>query len=45
VTFEYAILGDGLALSPVLPKGCGTFRCAWAISVAYPGTRWIREKR
>ena len=45
VTFRFAILGDKLTLTPVIPRGCTTFRCAWAISMAYPGKSWIREKR
>ena len=28
---------QGDQLHALVPKGCQTFRCAWAISVAYPG--------
>ena len=42
VTFHYRIRGKTLTLAPVIPKGCSTFRCAWAISVAYPGRSWQR---
>jgi hypothetical protein len=42
VTFRYEISGKQLSLRPMIAKGCQTFRCAWAISVAYPGKTWKR---
>ena len=42
VTFRYRIRGKEISFMPVVPKGCQTFRCAWAISVAYPGKTWKR---
>ena len=45
VTFHYRISGKSLALTPLaIPKGCTAFRCAWAISVAYPGKTWQRVR-
>jgi hypothetical protein len=44
VTFRYQISGKQIRFNPVVPKGCQTFRCAWAISVAYPGKTWTRVK-
>jgi hypothetical protein len=44
VTFHYRIRGRTMRLAPVIPKGCSTFRCAWAISVAYPGKTWQRVR-
>ena len=37
VTFRYRIVGRTITFAPVIAKGCSTFRCAWAISMAYPG--------
>jgi hypothetical protein len=42
VTFRYRIRGRTIAFTPVIPKGCSTFRCGWAISMAYPGKTWQR---
>jgi len=42
VTFHYAIAGRNIRFAPVVPQGCSTFRCAWAISMAYPGKAWQR---
>lgn len=42
VTFRYQIRGKSISFTPLVPKGCQTFRCAWAISVAYPGKTWKR---
>ena len=42
VTFHYRIRGRTITFAPVIPKGCSTFRCAWAISMAYPGKTWLR---
>lgn len=44
VTFRYRIRGRTITFSPVLAKGCKTFRCAWAISMAYPGKTWTRVR-
>ena len=42
VSFRYQIGGRAISFTPLVPKGCQTFRCAWAISVAYPGKTWKR---
>jgi hypothetical protein len=42
VTFHYRIRGSAITFAPVIPQGCSTFRCAWAISMAYPGKKWLR---
>ena len=42
VTFHYRIRGKTITFAPMTPKGCSTFRCAWAISMAYPGKGWQR---
>jgi len=42
VTFHYRIQGRSIRFTPVLRAGCKTFRCAWAISMAYPGKTWMR---
>ena len=42
VTFRYKIRGKAITFTPLVPEGCQTFRCAWAISVAYPGKTWRR---
>jgi hypothetical protein len=34
--------GDTITFEPEIPDGCSTFRCAWSVSVAYPGKRWKR---
>jgi hypothetical protein len=44
VTFHYRIRGGTITFAPVIPKGCSTFRCAWAISMAYPGKTWQRVR-
>jgi hypothetical protein len=44
VRFHYRIRGRALTLAPVIPRGCSTFRCAWAVSVAYPGKTWQRVR-
>ncbi len=44
VTFNYRIRGSTITFAPVIPKGCSTFRCAWAISMAYPGKTWQRVR-
>lgn len=44
VTFHYSISGRNIKFAPVVPKGCPTFRCAWAIAMAYPGKAWQRVR-
>jgi hypothetical protein len=44
VRFRYRIRGQAITFTPVIPKGCSTFRCAWAVSVAYPGKSWLRVR-
>lgn len=40
VTFTYAIRGKAITFTPLIPKTCSTFRCAWSVAMAIPGTRW-----
>lgn len=42
VTFRYVIRGKEMRLTPLIPQGCASFRCAWSVSVAYPGKTWAR---
>ena len=42
VIFRYRIDGDTITFDPEIPNGCASFRCAWSISVAYPGKSWRR---
>jgi hypothetical protein len=42
--FHYRITGKTLTFAPVIAKGCSSFRCGWAISMAYPGKSWQRER-
>ena len=44
VTFGYRITGNKIRFTPLVPKGCASFRCAWAVSVAYPGKSWQRVR-
>jgi hypothetical protein len=44
VTFHYSITGRNIKFAPVVPRGCLTFRCAWAITMAYPGKSWQRVR-
>jgi hypothetical protein len=44
VTFHFRIRGKTITFAPVLASGCATFRCAWAISMAYPGKTWQRVR-
>jgi hypothetical protein len=44
VTFHYRITGTTITFAPVIAKGCSTFRCGWAISMAYPGKGWQRVR-
>jgi hypothetical protein len=42
VTFPYAVQGKTIRFMPLIPKNCSTFRCAWSVSMAIPGTAWKR---
>ena len=42
VSFRYQVRGKAISFTPLVLRGCQTFRCAWAISVAYPGKTWKR---
>ncbi len=42
VIFRYRIEGETITFDPVIPDKCATFRCAWSVSVAYPGHKWTR---
>ncbi len=42
VSFRFRVRGNRISFTPLVRKGCQTFRCAWAISVAYPGSTWRR---
>ena len=44
VTFHDRITGRSVTFSPVIAKGCSAFRCAWAVSMAYPGKAWRRVR-
>jgi hypothetical protein len=44
VTFHYSISGQNIEFAPVVPRGCPSCRCAWAISMAYPGKAWRRVR-
>jgi hypothetical protein len=44
VTFHFRIVGNTITFAPVIARGCATFRCAWAISMAYPGKTWHRVR-
>ena len=44
VTFRYRIQGNAIRFTPVVPKGCSSFRCVWAVTVAYPGKSWQRVR-
>jgi len=44
VTFHFRIRGNTITFAPVIAPGCATFRCAWAISMAYPGKSWQRVR-
>lgn len=44
VTFHFRIRGKTITFAPVITSGCATFRCAWAISMAYPGKSWQRVR-
>jgi hypothetical protein len=42
VTFTYTVRGKTIRFAPRIPKSCSTFRCAWSLSMAIPGTAWTR---
>jgi hypothetical protein len=44
VTFHFRIRGNTITFAPVIAHSCTTFRCAWAISMAYPGKSWQRVR-
>ena len=45
VTFTFTMReGKTVMFTPVIPKRCSTFRCAWSVSMAFPGKRWSRTK-
>jgi len=44
VTFTYRIIRKNIRFTPLVPQGCSSFRCAWAVSVAYPGKHWQRVR-
>ena len=43
VTFSYTISGRTIKFTPLIAKTCSTFRCAWSVSMAIPGTAWTRR--
>ena len=43
VTFTYTVQGRSIRFVPQIARGCATFRCAWAVSMAIPGTTWTRR--
>lgn len=43
VIFTYAVRGKTIRFVPHIPKNCSTFRCAWSLSMAIPGTSWVRR--
>jgi hypothetical protein len=43
VTFRYAVTGKTIRFTPLITKTCSTFRCAWSLSMAIPGTLWTRR--
>jgi len=42
VTFTYTVQGKTIKSAPHIPKNGSTFRCAWSLSMAIPGTTWTR---
>jgi hypothetical protein len=42
--FHYRITGKTVTFARVIAKGCSSFRCGRAISMAYPGKSWQRER-
>ena len=43
VTFTYAVRGTTIKFTPLIARTCSTFRCAWSLSMAIPGTPWTRR--
>ena len=43
VTFTYNVQGKTIRFVPQIARDCSTFRCAWAVSMAIPGTAWTRR--
>jgi hypothetical protein len=43
VTFVYTLAGETIKFTPLITKGCSTFRCAWSLSMAIPETSWTRR--
>jgi len=43
VTFTYTVNGNTIRFTPQIPKTCSSFRCAWSVSMAIPGTTWTRR--
>ena len=43
VTFVYVIKGNAITFQPLIAKTCSSFRCAWSVSMAIPGTKWTRR--
>jgi hypothetical protein len=44
VTFRYRVDDDTITFDPEIPARCTTFRCAWSVSMAYPGKKWTLVK-
>jgi len=43
VTFVFTLAGETIKFIPLITKGCSSFRCAWSLSMAIPGTLWTRR--
>lgn len=43
VTFMYTVRARTITFTPLIAKSCSTFRCAWSLSMAIPGTRWVHR--
>jgi hypothetical protein len=43
VTLMYTVTGTTITFTPLIAKTCSTFRCAWSLSMAIPGTRWMHR--
>jgi hypothetical protein len=44
VTFTYTVRRNTIRFAPHVSKTCSTFRCAWSLSMAIPGTAWAHVK-
>jgi hypothetical protein len=44
VTFTYTVRRNTIQFAPHVSKTCSTFRCAWSLSMAIPGTAWVHVK-